>query len=151
MIEVNVNITVGRNGYLPKYIHEGDTGADIYSAEDYTLQPHEGHAYSTDIVVEIPDGFELQIRSKSGLAADYGIFVLNSPATIDSVYRGEIFVILYNNGDKPFEIIKGMKLAQFVLKPTYKANFVVKNIEEFSNTPRGKNGLGSTGLYYAEG
>lgn len=129
---------------LPKYQHIGDSGADICSAIDYILKPLERKAIPTGLKVEVPIGYELQVRSRSGLALDSGIVVLNSPGTIDSGYRGEIKVILINLSKKPFEIKVGQRIAQIVLMPVFFANF--EQVIDLSNSERGAGGFGSTGF-----
>ncbi len=110
----------------------------IIKSMDYTTVP-------TGLIIEIPNGFEGQIRPRSGLASKNGISVLNSPGTIDSDYRGEIKVILINLGQDNFQILPGMKVAQLIVAPIYKAKInYVKKID--SKTKRGKKGFGSTGL-----
>lgn len=129
---------------LPKYQHIGDSGADICSAIDYTLKPLERKAIPTGLKVEVPIGYELQVRSRGGLALDNGIVVLNSPGTIDSGYRGEIKVILINLSQKSFEIKVGRRIAQIVLMPVFFASF--EEVNKLSNSKRGADGFGSTGF-----
>ena len=128
----------------PKYQYIGDSGADICSAINYTLKPFERKAIPTGLKVEVPIGYELQVRSRSGLALDSGIIVLNSPGTIDSGYRGEIKVILINLSQKSFEINVGQRIAQIVLMPVFFANF--EQVIDLSNSERGADGFGSTGF-----
>ena len=99
---------------------------------------------STGLFPEIPENFEIQVRSRSGLAAKNGVFVLNSPGTVDSDYRGEIKVILANMSDKVFEIRKGDRIAQLVVAPVQQAEFSI--VSEISETERSKGGFGSTGI-----
>ena len=99
---------------------------------------------STGVFPEIPENFEIQVRSRSGLAAKNGVFVLNSPGTVDSDYRGEIKVILANMSDKPFEIRKGDRIAQLVVSPVQQADFEI--VSEISDTERSAGGFGSTGI-----
>ena len=127
---------------LPKYETEGSAGMDIASNEDYILKPERRTIISTGLFVEIPQGYELQVRPRSGMAAKYGITVLNAPGTIDSDYRGEIGVILYNSGQSNYEIKKGDKIAQLVLAPITQAEWEV--VENLSSTKRGEGGFGST-------
>lgn len=129
---------------VPQYAHEGDSGADLFSTIDYTLQPMERKAIPTGLSAEIPKGFELQVRPKSGLALKNGITVLNTPGTIDYGYRGEIHAILINLGSEPYPIKAGQKIAQLVAAPVAYAKFEV--VEELSETSRGEGGFGSTGL-----
>ena len=129
---------------VPQYAHEGDSGADLFSTIDYTLQPMERKAIPTGLSAEIPKGFELQVRPKSGLALKNGITVLNTPGTIDYGYRGEIHAILINLGSEPYIIKAGQKVAQLVAAPVAYAKFEV--VEDLSETSRGEGGFGSTGL-----
>ena len=128
---------------LPNYAHIGDAGMDIYSIVDYILQPTEAKLIGTGISVELPYGYEMQIRPKSGIAAKSGVTVLNTPGTIDAGYRGEVGVILINHSKKPYEIKKGEKIAQAVFKKFEIAELEV--VEELSDTSRGEGGFGSTG------
>ena len=129
---------------VPQYAHEGDSGADLFSTIDSTLQPMERKAIPTGLSAEIPKGFELQVRPKSGLALKNGITVLNTPGTIDFGYRGQIHAILINLGSEPYVIKAGQKIAQLVAAPVAYAKFEV--VEELSETSRGEGGFGSTGL-----
>jgi dUTP pyrophosphatase len=128
--------------YIPKYEHLGDSGADVYSIDDYVLQPFERKAFATGISLEIPLGFEVQVRPKSGLALTNGITVLNTPGTIDSGYRGEVKVILINLGTEPYHIKKGQKIAQLVVAPVIFGNFI--EVNNLSDSERGNQGFGST-------
>lgn len=129
---------------IPQREHPDDSGADLYSIGDYTLQPFERKAISTGICAEIPSGFELQTRPKSGLALERGITVLNTPGTIDSGYRGEIRILLINMGSAPYQVKKGHKIAQLVALPVAYADF--QEVDELSDSKRGIGGFGSTGL-----
>jgi len=102
------------------------------------------HAVATGLSAEIPKGFELQVRPKSGLALKSGLTVLNTPGTIDFGYRGEIKVILINLSSEPYQIEKGQKIAQLVVAPVANAEF--QEVDELSDTARGEGGFGSTGL-----
>ncbi len=126
----------------PKYQTEGAAGFDLQSAEDITILAGQTVAVSTGIAVELPLGYELQIRSRSGLALKHNVFVLNSPGTIDSDYRGEIKIILTNAGGN-FTIKKGDRIAQGVLAEYCVANFKVSKSLEAS--ARDDKGFGSTG------
>ena len=131
---------------IPRYEHPGDSGADIVSVADYTIAPMQRVAVSTGIAAEIPVGFELQIRPRSGLALNHGITVLNTPGTIDAGYRGEIRVILINLGQETFQIKTGQKIAQIVIAPVVLAEFEEVNI--LTQTSRDRGGFGSTGVTY---
>jgi len=128
---------------IPVYKTSGSAGADICSAEDTLIYPGQIVAVSTGFAVEIPEGFEMQIRPRSGLALNNGIGVLNSPGTIDSDYRGEIKVILHNFGTKVFDIDKGDRIAQAVVCAIPQVTFI--EVSSVSNTERGAGGFGSTG------
>jgi dUTP pyrophosphatase len=129
----------------PKYEHPGDSGADIYSIEDYILMPFERKAIATGLCAEVPDGYELQVRPKSGLSINSGITVLNTPGTVDSGYRGEIKVILINLSNESFQVKKGHKIAQIVITPVIIADFL--EVDELSKSERDTSGFGSTGIF----
>ncbi len=129
---------------LPQYETGGSAGLDIRSNEDSILQPGEYKLVKTGLFVEIPYGYEIQIRPRSGLALKYGVTVLNTPGTIDADYRGEIGVILINHGSEPYAIIKGERIAQMVFaKVEYAQWQSVGSLD--TSTKRGTNGFGSTG------
>jgi dUTP pyrophosphatase len=129
---------------LPSYATDGAAGLDICTADAGVLQPGGRKIVATGFAVEVPEGYELQCRPRSGLAAKHGITVVNAPGTIDSDYRGEIMVILHNLGGAPFSFVRGDRIAQLVLAPVTKAEPV--EVEELSSTERGENGFGSTGV-----
>ena len=128
----------------PSYAHKGDSGVDLYAAEDYTLKPMERKLISTGIKVEIPHGYEAQVRPKSGLAIEHGISHANSIGTIDSCYRGEIKIPMINFGDKPYKIEKGKKIGQMVFAKVEEAVF--EEVDGLGETTRNEKGFGSTGL-----
>jgi dUTP pyrophosphatase len=130
---------------LPSYQTSGAAGMDFAAAvlAPLTLQPGERMAVPTGLVLEIPDGFEGQVRPRSGLALKNGITCLNSPGTIDWDYRGEVKVILANLGAEPFEITRGMRIAQLVIAPVTQVE--IEEISDVSATARGAKGFGSTG------
>lgn len=132
-------------GYELKYATDGSSGVDLYvgSPEHYFLKPLERKLFTTGLIIQIPQGMEGQVRSRSGLALNHGIQVFNSPGTIDSDYRGEIGVILINLSDKDFLITKGMKIAQLVFARYQKVLF--EEVTTFDATERGEGGFGSTG------
>lgn len=133
-----------KDAVLPKYAKEGDAGADIYSIEKVII-PAMGRALvKTGISIELPKNTEAQIRSRSGLALKSGIFVLNSPGTIDEGYRGEVGVILFNTTNKDFVVEKHERIAQMVIKKVYPSRFF--EVDELTNSDRGSNGFGSTGV-----
>ncbi len=128
---------------VPSYAHLGDAGADVFSVTEVTLQPSARAAIPTGLAVDIPIGYEIQVRPKSGLALKHGIAVLNSPGTVDAGYRGEIQIIVINLGTESYTFAKGQKIAQLVLKPVFQANYVEG---ELGSSDRGIGGFGSTGL-----
>lgn len=128
---------------IPSYAHVGDAGADVYSVAEVTLQPSDRAAIPTGLAVDIPIGYEIQVRPKSGLALKHGITVLNSPGTVDAGYRGEIQVIVINLGKEVYTFAKGQKIAQLVLKSVIQAQFIEG---ELGTSDRGDGGFGSTGL-----
>lgn len=128
---------------LPAYATDGAAGMDVVAAEDVVLAPGARHAVATGLSVAIPDGYEIQVRPRSGLALKHGISVPNTPGTIDSDYRGELKVILINLGSEPFAIHRGDRIAQLVLAPVTRAAWV--EVDELDDTARGGGGFGSTG------
>ena len=128
---------------VPSYAHIGDAGADVYSVTEVILQPQHRAAIPTGLAVDIPIGYEIQVRPKSGLALKYGITVLNSPGTVDAGYRGEIQVIVVNLGTEAYTFTKGQKIAQLVLKTVLQAQYIEG---ELGTSDRGIGGFGSTGL-----
>ncbi|MBL7055820.1 dUTP diphosphatase [Candidatus Woesearchaeota archaeon] len=128
----------------PKYAHEGDSGVDLYAAESCTLQHLERRAVKTGLKLEIPRGYEGQVRPKSGLALSYGLSHANCVGTIDSCYRGEIRVPLINLGKEPYIVEKGKKIGQLVFAKVEEAEF--EEVKELENTTRAEDGFGSTGL-----
>lgn len=128
---------------LPAYAHPSDAGMDIRSVADMTV-PARGRALvPTGLVVLLPPLYEAQVRPRSGLALKHGITVLNTPGTIDSGYRGEIGVILFNSSDVDFQINKGDRVAQVVIAPVTQP--VIEEAQEIDETDRGAGGFGSTG------
>jgi dUTP pyrophosphatase len=128
---------------LPAYATEHAAGLDVVAAEPLTLRPGERHAVATGFAIAIPEGYEVQVRPRSGLALKHGITCLNTPGTIDSDYRGEVKVILANLGAEDFEILRGERIAQLVPAPVQRARFA--EVRELGGTERGAGGFGSTG------
>ena len=130
---------------LPKYETSGSSGMDLaaYINNNVNLEPGKSEIIPTGISVAIPEGFEIQIRPRSGLAAKNKISVLNTPGTIDADYRGEIKVILINLSNKTFVVEKGFRIAQMVVCPIIQAQ--LEEVDELSETIRGEGGFGSTG------
>jgi dUTP pyrophosphatase len=144
MIEIKLSrLAHGEGLPLPRYASEDAVGLDVTAAEALTLQPGERHAVATGFAIEIPRGYEVQVRPRSGLAIKNGITCLNTPGTIDSDYRGEVKVILINLGREPFEIRRGERIAQLVPAPVLRADFV--EVSTLGETGRGSGGFGSTG------
>ncbi len=130
---------------VPSYSTKGSSGLDIRAAvgEEIIIPAGEIKLIPTNFSVEIPEGFEIQVRPRSGLAAKHGISILNSPGTIDSDYRGEIKIIMMNLGKEDFKILRGDRIAQLVISKVYKAEFIItENLEE---SKRGSGGFGHTG------
>jgi len=128
---------------LPAYATSGAAGMDVVAAETLTLAPGARHAVSTGFAVAIPDGYEVQVRPRSGLALKHGITCLNTPGTIDSDYRGEVKVILANLGDEDFVINTGDRIAQIVVAPVTQG--ILVEVDALDDTERGTGGFGSTG------
>lgn len=130
---------------MPKFAKEGDVCADLFCVGKVVLNPLERVLVSTGLILEIPEGYEAQIRPKSGIALNKGVTVLNTPGTIESTYRGELKVILYNtNKDQKITFEEGTKIAQVKIEKVYDVEFV--EAEEINlDTVRGANGFGSTG------
>ena len=128
---------------LPAYATAGAAGMDVVAAEDLILAPGARHAVATGFAMAIPQGYEVQVRPRSGLALKHGITCLNTPGTIDSDYRGEVKVILANLGTDPFDVRRGERIAQLVPAPVVKARFA--EVDALAATTRGGGGFGSTG------
>ena len=129
---------------LPAYATAGAAGMDVVAAEELVLAPGARHAVATGFAVAIPDGYEVQVRPRSGLALKHGVTCLNTPGTIDSDYRGEVKVILANLGAEPFPIRRGDRIAQLVPAPVLRATLT--EVETLDDTARGAGGFGSTGV-----
>ena len=132
---------------LPAYQSAGAAGSDLFAAlapeTTLVIEPGGRHLVPTGLTIELPEGYEAQVRPRSGLALKHGVTVLNAPGTIDSDYRGEIGVLLVNLGDAPFAIARGLRIAQFVVAPVARARFVER--VALTDTTRGAGGFGSTG------
>ena len=130
---------------LPKYGTSGSSGMDLAANinANIDIDPGKTAIIPTGLALSIPKGFEVQIRPRSGLAAKQKISVLNTPGTIDADYRGEIKVILINLGQETFKVEKGLRIAQMVVSPVVQAQ--LKEVDDLSETERGKGGFGSTG------
>jgi dUTP pyrophosphatase len=144
MIEIRLKRLPHGDGLpLPAYASAGAAGLDIVAAEDATLVPGARAAIATGFAIAIPDGYEVQIRPRSGLALKHGVTCLNTPGTIDSDYRGEVKVILANLGAQPFPVVRGERIAQLVPAPVLRARF--EEVADLDETERGGGGFGSTG------
>lgn len=128
---------------LPALGTPGAAGYDIASAEEGVLGPLERRLFRTGFAIAVPEGFECQVRPRSGLALRHGISLPNTPATIDSDYRGELMIMLVNLGAEPVEITRGMRIAQMVIARVERVTF--RAVEALPDTPRGAGGFGSTG------
>jgi dUTP pyrophosphatase len=128
---------------MPRAAKRGDVAFDLFSMIDYELRPGERFAVPTGIALEIPPGYEGEVRPRSGLALREGVTVLNTPGTIDSGYRGEVKTIMINHNEEPFKITKGMRISQLAIRPVPEVEFI--EVDELSGTERGEGGFGSTG------
>ena len=135
----------GRDLPLPEHASEGAAGVDLRAALDgeIEIQPLQRAIIPTGIRLAVPRGFEAQVRPRSGLAADYGITLLNSPGTVDSDYRGEVRVVLINLGDRPYIVKRGDRIAQLVVSPVVRVEWALQ--EELDETRRSGGGFGHTG------
>ncbi|MGN9841815.1 dUTP diphosphatase [Nonomuraea sp. H19] len=129
---------------MPSYAHPGDAGADLYAAEDVELLPGERAVVGTGVAIALPDGYAAFVHPRSGLAARYGVTMVNAPGTVDAGYRGEIKVTLINTDAKePFRLRRGDRVAQLVIQRVERAAFC--EVERLPGSVRGANGFGSTG------
>lgn len=128
---------------LPAYATTGAAGLDVVAAEDVELAPGERHAVATGFKVAIPEGYEIQVRPRSGLAFKHGVTVPNTPGTIDSDYRGELKILMINHGAEPFAVRRGERIAQLVPAAVTTAAF--DEVDALEDTHRGVGGFGSTG------
>lgn len=146
--KITLSYRIGNtDSVIPKYNYDSDSGFDLYSVEEVHFSPFERKLIPTGLFFDIPEGYEIQVRSKSGLAINQGLMVLNSPGTVDQGYTGEIKVILMNMNDMDITVEKGQKIAQAVLSPVVCGKWV--NLIENTNInqkERGSNGFGSTGI-----
>lgn len=135
-----------KEAFIPEYKTSGSAGADLRSSstEVISISQNERKLVPTNLIIELPEGYEAQVRPRSGLALNHGITVLNSPGTIDSDYRGEVKVLLINHGDKAFEINFGDRIAQLVIAKHEQPEFIED--ENLSETERAEGGYGSTGI-----
>lgn len=146
-MKINIKYNSKEGAIVPEYKTAGAAGADLCAylpSQNVTLSPGKSALIPTGLLFEIPDGYEVQVRPRSGLAAKNGVTVLNTPGTIDSDYRGEVKVILINLGEEEFTINDGDRIAQMVIAPVTTAEFTFA--ENLSETDRGAGGMGSTGV-----
>ena len=146
-MKINIKYNSKEGAIVPEYKTAGAAGADLCAylpSQNVTLSPGKSALIPTGLFFEIPDGYEVQVRPRSGLAAKNGVTVLNTPGTIDSDYRGEVKVILINLGEEEFTISNGDRIAQMVVAPVTTADFTFA--ENLSETDRGSGGMGSTGV-----
>lgn len=148
MIRVEISRTADNPDVpLPAYQSEHAAGMDLHAAvpadRPATIEPGRVMLVPCGFAMAVPIGFEAQIRPRSGLATKYGISMPNAPGTIDSDYRGQVMVPLINHGDQPFEVTRGLRIAQMILKPVPKTQWV--EVDQLPATPRGEGGFGHTG------
>ena len=145
-MELKIKVLPGNEDIpLPEYATDGSAGLDLRAAvsEPIILNPKERILVPTGIIIGLTKGFEAQVRPRSGLAVRHGIMLVNSPGTIDSDYRGEIKVIMFNSGDEPFEIKRGDRIAQLIISKYERV--ALKKVDEIEDTSRGDGGFGHTG------
>lgn len=146
--KLELNYTNGSDNKEPEYAYDSDSGFDLRSTEEMWIQANDRKLVPTGLRFDIPDGYEIQVRSKSGLALNQGLMVLNSPGTVDSGYQGEIKVILFNTTNERIKIEKGQKIAQAVLCPVVNGKWVnLVKVEEIGEKDRNDKGFGSTNLF----
>jgi len=133
------------SGEIPAYAHPGDAGADLHAAEALTIPPGRRATVGTGVSIALPDGYVAFVVPRSGLAAKRGITIVNSPGTVDAGYRGELRVTLLNTDlDEPFDIEVGDRIAQLIVMPVSRAEFIP--VERLPGSHRGEGGFGSTGV-----
>ncbi len=144
---IDVEVLTDDDQFIPHYASSSAAGCDAKAciSEDLIINPGERALVPTGLKVSIPDGFEIQVRPRSGFALKHGLTVLNTPGTIDADYRGEIGVILMNHGTEAFTITRGMRIAQLVVSKVYQARFHQK--ETLTTTMRGEGGFGHSGTH----
>lgn len=142
MVDVKIE-KVHKDAIIPTYAHHDDACCDLYVVEDYIVPVGQRRLLRTGIAIEIPTGFEVQIRPRSGLAWKQGLTLVNAPGTVDAQYRNEIKLLAINLGEKPVTFRKGDRAAQMCIKPVYRFNF--NEVDKLSDSERGLGGWGSTG------
>jgi len=147
MRRIRITCSCASPDLMPRYQSEGSSGADLHAdipeEQPITIGPGRWQRIPTGLRLEIPSGYEAQLRPRSGLSSTHGVTILNTPGTIDSDYRGEIQVILVNLGREPFEVKRGLRIAQIVFAPVVQADFHIQ--KTLSRSERGEGGFGSTG------
>lgn len=134
---------VDPHAIIPTYAHPDDACCDLYIVEDYTIRPGQRLLLRTGVAIEIPTGYEVQIRPRSGLAWKDGLTLVNAPGTVDAQYRNEVKLLVINLGRKPVTLNRGDRAAQMCIKPVYTMKFQV--VDKLSQSDRGLGGWGSTG------
>lgn len=142
--KVAIRLVLEPGATRPEYRTPGSAGMDLCAKEDVELQPLERQLVPTGVRLAIPEGYEGQVRPRSGLAVKHGLSMVNTPGTIDSDYRGEICVLLINLGQSPVRLNRGERIAQLVICPIAKAE--LEEVELLGSTDRGEGGFGSTGI-----
>lgn len=143
MDKLKVQIVIEEGGQAPVYATPQSAGADVFCKTAFTLNPGEQKLVGTGIKIALPDGYECQVRPRSGLAVKHGITVLNSPGTIDADYRGECGILLVNMGSEPYDFVAGERIAQFVIAPVVQADWDL--VSFLDQTERGEGGFGHSG------
>lgn len=142
---INVKfVKMNSQAIIPTKAYPDDAGFDLFATVEQTILPGEYKKIPIGLGLQLPPWTEAQIRPRSGLAAKFGITVLNTPGTVDAGYRGEIQVVLINHGKNPFEVNIGMRIAQMVIQPVYPVDLI--EVENLDDTPRGTGGFGSTNI-----
>jgi dUTP pyrophosphatase len=148
-MNLKIDLQLMEKAVAPQYQSAGAAGMDLCSTESFELKPLERHSVSTGIKISLPEGYEAQVRPRSGLALKHGISMVNSPGTIDSDYRGEIRVILINLGQEVVKFEGGDRVAQLVIAPVTRAEWQI--VESLDETDRGTRGFGSSGGFGLNG
>lgn len=142
-ISVKIKMMEGCDDLTPRKAHHDDAAFDLRAREDVELPPRQPHLVPTGLFIELPYGYEAQIRPRSGMALKHAIGVLNSPGTIDAGYRGEVKIIVINMADEAFAVHRGDRIAQMVINKLPEIDLV--KVDELSDSTRGHGGFGSTG------
>ncbi len=148
-MSLKIDLQLIEGGVAPQYQTAGAAGMDLCSSETFDLKPLERRAIRTGVKIALPEGYEAQVRPRSGLAMKHGLAMVNAPGTIDSDYRGEIRVILINLGQEVVRLNLGDRVAQLVIAPVTKAEWNI--VDQLDETDRGEKGFGSSGGFSAKG